>query len=109
MFFLFFVSKGVGRKGEGGNEKKQDRKIAPLIFSLLYQYHVWKSRRARPLPPAADAHACILFNWHSRDLFNCDWEIISFQTKICSWSRWNIRYTTCKISIIHVEIYRLPI
>jgi len=27
--------------GGGGNEKeKQDRKIAPLSFPLLYQYHV---------------------------------------------------------------------
>jgi len=48
------ASKGVGRKffGRGATEKKQDRKIELLSLSLLYQYHVWKSRWATtPLPP----------------------------------------------------------
>jgi len=41
---------------QGGQQKKQDRKIAPLSLSLVYQYHVWKkSRGAMPSTPA-DAH-----------------------------------------------------
>jgi len=52
-------AKGIGRKNfrvGGGNGKKQDRKIAPLNFFLLYHYHVWKSRGHGPPAPAADAH-----------------------------------------------------
>jgi len=47
--------------GGGATEKrpknsKKRPKIALLSLYLLYLYHVWKFRRPRPLPPAADAH-----------------------------------------------------
>jgi len=55
IYFTYVLAKGIGRKISREEQRnKQDRKIAPLSLSLLYQYHVWKSKGLRP--PSADAH-----------------------------------------------------
>jgi len=47
---------------KGEQREKQDRKIAPLSFPPLYQFHVWKSRGATALCCPRCRRPCMWFS-----------------------------------------------
>jgi len=79
--FASFTYSRVHRKkifqGRRQRKKTQYRKIAPLSFFLLYQNHVWKSRRARlSLPPSIDALSATPNNIQTNFVFKLNFWIL---------------------------------